>query len=158
MGSGSDVVGKAVIFNTRGPRFESSLWVNFYIECLPIVNCIEKTKTNKKWPGMAHFENKIERNCSLDRIKLLKNKNSKNDTEHFFIRSIPGVVPFESCLRKLSQSYYFRYLYLQTYYKAVTILKYWLCKLKISSFKFELQRPKKKESNWISDDGRRYFA
>ena len=28
---------------------------NLYIEHLLIVNCIEKTKINKKRPGMAHF-------------------------------------------------------------------------------------------------------
>ena len=39
---------------TRGLRFDSSHWQNF-IEHLFIINCIEKTKINKKRPGMAQF-------------------------------------------------------------------------------------------------------
>ena len=54
MGSGCGSVGGAVAFDTRGPRFDSSHRQNF-IEHLFIVNCIEKTKINKKRPGMAHF-------------------------------------------------------------------------------------------------------
>ena len=59
-GSGCGSVGRAVNFNTRGPRFDSSHWQNF-IEHLFIINCIEKTKINKKRPGMAHFfKKKVE--------------------------------------------------------------------------------------------------
>ena len=54
MGSGCGSVGRAVAFDTRGPRFDSSHRQNF-IEHLFIINCIEKTKINKKRPGMAHF-------------------------------------------------------------------------------------------------------
>ena len=53
-GSGCGSVGRAVAFDTRGPRFDSSHWQNF-IEHLFIINCIEKTKINKKRLGMAHF-------------------------------------------------------------------------------------------------------
>ena len=53
-GSGCGSVGRAVAFNTRGPRFNSSHRQNF-IEHLFIINCIEKTKINKKRPGMDHF-------------------------------------------------------------------------------------------------------
>ena len=60
MGSGCGSVGRAVAFNTRGPRFDSSHWPNF-IEHLFIINCFEKTKINKKWPGMAHFFKKKRR-------------------------------------------------------------------------------------------------
>ena len=42
-GSGCGSVGRAVAFNTRGPRFDSSHWQNF-IEHLFIINCVEKTK------------------------------------------------------------------------------------------------------------------
>ena len=57
-GSGCGSVGRAVTFDTRGPRFDSShrqnciehLFVN-----LSIINCIEKMKINKKRLGMAHF-------------------------------------------------------------------------------------------------------
>ena len=54
MGSGCGSVGRAVALNTRGPWFDSSHRQNF-IEHLFIINCIEKTKINKKRPGMAHF-------------------------------------------------------------------------------------------------------
>ena len=54
MGSGCGSVGRAVAFNTKGPRFDSSHRQNF-IEHLFIINCIEKTKINKKRPGIAHF-------------------------------------------------------------------------------------------------------
>ena len=58
LGSGCGSVGRAVTFDTRGPRFDSShrqnciehLFVN-----LSIINCIEKMKINKKRLGMAHF-------------------------------------------------------------------------------------------------------
>ena len=40
-------VGRAVAFDIRGPRFHSSHRQNF-IENLFIINCIEKTKINKK--------------------------------------------------------------------------------------------------------------
>ena len=53
-GSGCGSVGRAVAFDTRGPRFDSSHRQNF-IEHLFIINCIEKMKINKKRPGMAHF-------------------------------------------------------------------------------------------------------
>ena len=54
LGSGCGSVGRAVAFDTRGPRFDSSHRQNF-IEHLFIINCIEKMKINKKRPGMAHF-------------------------------------------------------------------------------------------------------
>ena len=57
MGSGCDSVGRVVAFDTRGPQFDSSHRQNF-IEHLFIINCIEKTKINKKRPGMAHFKKK----------------------------------------------------------------------------------------------------
>ena len=54
LGSGCGSVGRVVAFDSRGPRFNSSHRENF-IEHLFIINCIEKTKINKKRPGMAHF-------------------------------------------------------------------------------------------------------
>ena len=54
-GSGCSSVGRAVAFNSRGPRFDSS----HFLEHLFIINCIEKTKINKKRPGMAHFLNNV---------------------------------------------------------------------------------------------------
>ena len=59
-GSGCGSVGRVVAFDTRGPRFDSSHRQNF-IEHLFIINCIEKTKINKKKPGMAHFFKKPSR-------------------------------------------------------------------------------------------------
>ena len=50
MGSGCGSVGRAVAFDTRGPRFNSSHRQNF-IEHLFIINCIEKMKINKKEAG-----------------------------------------------------------------------------------------------------------
>ena len=47
-GSGSDSVGRAVIFNTRRQRFESR-----HRQILFTINCIENTKIKKKWPGIA---------------------------------------------------------------------------------------------------------
>ena len=42
----------------EGPQFDSSRWQNFiehlFVNLL-IINCIEKTKRNKKKPAMAHF-------------------------------------------------------------------------------------------------------
>ena len=58
LGSGCGSVGRAVAFDTRGPRFDSSHQQNF-IEHLFIINCIEKMKINKKRPGMAHFLKKL---------------------------------------------------------------------------------------------------
>ena len=55
-GSGCGSVGRAVAFNTRGPRFVSSHRQNFIEHLfvnLFIINCIEMTKINKKRPGMA---------------------------------------------------------------------------------------------------------
>jgi len=53
-GSGCGSVGRAVAFDTRGPRFDSSHWQNFIehlFVSLFIVSCIEKTKINKKKAG-----------------------------------------------------------------------------------------------------------
>ena len=58
MGSGCGLVGRAVAFDTRGPRFDSSHLQNFIEHLLVnlfIINYIEKTKINRKRPGMAHF-------------------------------------------------------------------------------------------------------
>ena len=54
LGSGCGSVGGAVALDTRGPRFDSSHQQNF-IEYLFIINCFERTKINKKRPGMAHI-------------------------------------------------------------------------------------------------------
>ena len=65
MGSGCGSVGRAVAFNTRGPWFDSSHRQNF-IEYLFVnlffINCIKKTKINKKRPGMAHLKNRLDSN------------------------------------------------------------------------------------------------
>ena len=56
--SGCGSVGRAVAFDTRSPQFDSSHWQNFIEHLfvnLFIINCYEKTKINKKRPGMAHF-------------------------------------------------------------------------------------------------------
>ena len=57
-GSGCGSVGRAVAFDTRGPRFDSSHQQNF-IEHLFIINCIEKTKINKKEAGNGPLLKKI---------------------------------------------------------------------------------------------------
>ena len=54
LGNGCGSVGRVVAFNTRGPQFDCSHQQNF-IEHLFIINCTEKTKINKKRPGLAHF-------------------------------------------------------------------------------------------------------
>ena len=54
LGSGCGSVGRAFAFDTRGPRFNCS-HRQYFIEHLFIINFIEKTKLNKKRPGMAHF-------------------------------------------------------------------------------------------------------
>ena len=49
-----DAVGRAVASNTRDPRFESGhRQKSFTIKC--IVSYFEKTKVEKKRPGMAQF-------------------------------------------------------------------------------------------------------
>ena len=64
MGSGCGSVGRAVAFDTRCPRFQSS-----HIERLFTVNCVEKTKINKQrgreWP--------IFKQTPEDEIKYKKN-------------------------------------------------------------------------------------
>ena len=74
MGSGCGAVGRAVAFKTRGPRFDSSHRQNF-IEHLFIINCIEKTKINKKrgreWPT---FLKKTLVLCVLQSRKILLNR------------------------------------------------------------------------------------
>ena len=57
-GSGCGSGGKAIAFDTRGLQFDSSHQQNFTEHLFVyffIINCIEKTKINKKRPGMDHF-------------------------------------------------------------------------------------------------------
>ena len=56
-GCGCGSVGRAVASNTRGPRIETSHRQNLYSTFIHLftINCIEKTKINKKRPGTAHF-------------------------------------------------------------------------------------------------------
>ena len=56
-GSGCDSVGKAFASDSRGPQFKSSHWQNLYWTFIYLftIGCVEKTKINKKRPGMAHF-------------------------------------------------------------------------------------------------------
>ena len=54
-GSGCGSVGRAVAFDTRGLRVESS-HRRIFKEQLFTVYCIEKTKINKKRPRMAHWK------------------------------------------------------------------------------------------------------
>ena len=52
MGSGCASVGRMVASDTRGPRFESSLWQKFiYIEHLFTVNCVLKRRKKRKKRG-----------------------------------------------------------------------------------------------------------
>ena len=55
LGSGCGSVGRAVTYDTRGPRFESSHWqkLHIFVYCQL---CIERTKIKKKRPGMAHLK------------------------------------------------------------------------------------------------------
>ena len=57
MGSGCGSVGRAFASKTRGRQFKSSHWQNLWwtFVYLFTINCIEKTKKDKKRPGMAHF-------------------------------------------------------------------------------------------------------
>ena len=59
MDSGCDSDGRAVAFKSRGPRFESSHQQNLYVHS---VNCIEKTKINKKEAGDGPFFKKEAKN------------------------------------------------------------------------------------------------
>ena len=54
MGSGCGSVGRAVAFDTRDPRFDSSHQQTF-IKHLFNVNCVEKTKIKKKEAGNGPF-------------------------------------------------------------------------------------------------------
>ena len=51
LGSSCGSVGRAVASNARGPVIGKLLYQT--LNCLPDVNCIEKTKIKKKRPGMA---------------------------------------------------------------------------------------------------------
>ena len=51
-------VGRAVTFDPRGPWFESSHWQKIIVNIFT-VNCFEKTKKRKKWPGMTHQKTKL---------------------------------------------------------------------------------------------------
>ena len=54
VGSGCGSVGRAVASDTRGPQFESRHRQNFTLNLyLPLT--LEKTKTKKKRPEMAHL-------------------------------------------------------------------------------------------------------
>ena len=58
MGSGGGSVGRAVASNTRDPRFESCHRQNFIYQFFN--KNTEKTKLNKKMPGMAqHLKNQL---------------------------------------------------------------------------------------------------
>ena len=47
-GCGCGSIGRAVAYDTRGPQFESN---HRQILCVHSVNCIEKTKINRKEAG-----------------------------------------------------------------------------------------------------------
>ena len=49
LGSGCRSFGRAVVSNTRNPRFESSHWQNFIMNIFTVI--VEKTKITKKRPG-----------------------------------------------------------------------------------------------------------
>ena len=72
VGSGCGSVGREVASNTRGPRFESSHWQNLNWTCIYLftINCIAKTKINKKRPGMAHFFLKKKIKTEAERARL----------------------------------------------------------------------------------------
>ena len=59
MDSGCDSDGRVVAFKSRGPRFESS---HLHILNVHSVNCIEKTKINKKEAGDGPFFKKEAKN------------------------------------------------------------------------------------------------
>ena len=56
-GRGCGTVGTAVVYDARGPQFESSHRQTFMSDIyLYTVNCIEKTKIKKRRPIMAHLK------------------------------------------------------------------------------------------------------
>ena len=64
MGSGCGSVGRAVAFDTRGPRFESSHRQKFInIEHLYTVNCVLKRRNKEKYAGNGPLKKLI---CSID--------------------------------------------------------------------------------------------
>ena len=76
-GSGCGSVGRAVTFNTRGLRFESSHRQNLYwtFVCLFTINCIEKTKINKRgreWPTFKRKSAAISRKYVLIKLKTFQ--------------------------------------------------------------------------------------
>ena len=71
--NGCGSVGTAVAVDTRGPRFDSSHQQNF-IKHLFNINCIEKTKINKKRPGMAHFFKKRDKMVIRKRHMVARNE------------------------------------------------------------------------------------
>ena len=66
-GSGCGAVGRAVAYDTRGPRFESShrqLLLNIYL----LLTVCRKDENKEKRPGMAHFFKKTKGSgeCYID--------------------------------------------------------------------------------------------
>ena len=61
LGSGCGAVGRAVAYDTRGPRFESShrqLLLNIYL----LLTVCRKDENKEKRPGMAHLLKKTKKN------------------------------------------------------------------------------------------------
>ena len=93
-----------VTYDTRGPRFVSSHWQNFIEHLYVYINCVEKTKINKKrgreWPT---FKKK-----SLDYINLnLNNFPSKVSAQKSLFTRTATISPFISisaCLCKIEHS------------------------------------------------------
>ena len=67
LGSGCGAVGRAVAYDTRGPRFESShrqLLLNIYL----LLTVCRKDENKEKRPGMAH----LLKNTILDHVTLVQ--------------------------------------------------------------------------------------
>ena len=73
-GSGCGSVGRAVASNSRGPRFESSLWQTFILNIYCQL-CIEKTKIKKKRPRKNNMSTvqTVPFNC-LKKVSFVTNR------------------------------------------------------------------------------------
>ena len=80
--SGWGSVGRAMASDSRGPRFQSSHQQTFVSDIyLFTINCIEKMKMKKKWPGIAHY---LE-NSFLSKLRLANFSKTEDRSDCSFL-------------------------------------------------------------------------
>ena len=89
--------------DSRGPRFQSSHQQTFVSDIyLFTINCIEKMKMKKKWPGIAHY---LE-NIFLSKLRLANFSKTEDRSVCSFLncqnlkKLLPQVSQFEDVLQQ----------------------------------------------------------